>query len=129
MSSKEKKYRMFTESEKRSYIREYLSSSDSRVSFEKRQGLSNGTLHRWIEGYQIEDPKMTKAIIDPSSLDESTAALIAELRAENASLHKSNRELERELATSKMLHKACEVLIDLAEQTYHIPVRKNSDAK
>ena len=57
MSSKEKK-RMFTESEKRSYIREYLSNSDSRNSFEKHQGLSNGTLHRWIEGYQIEDPNL-----------------------------------------------------------------------
>ena len=79
--------------------------------------------------YEIEDPKMQKSIIDPQLIDEDSAALIAQLRAENEALHKSNRQLQRDLDTTKMLHEACEVLIDLTERTYHIPVRKNSDAK
>ena len=129
MSTKRKPHRKFTELERKSYIREYLSSSDRRKTFERRNGLSLGTLSRWMKMYEIEDPKMQKSIIDPQLIDEDSAALIAQLPAENEALHKSNRQLQRDLDTTKMLHKACEVLIDLTEQTYHIPVRKNSDAK
>ena len=129
MSTKGKKHRKFTESERRSYICEYLSSFDNRQSFEKRHGLSLGALCVWMKMYQIEDVKMSKPIIDQRLVDEDSAALIAQLRAENEALHKSNRELQRELDTSKMLHEASELLIELAEETYHIPVRKNSDAK
>ena len=110
-------------------ICEYLSSSDRRKTFERCNGLSLGTLSRWMKMYEIEDPKMQKSIIDPQLIDEDSAALIAQLPAENETLHKSNRQLQRDLDTTKMLHEACEVLIDLTEQTYHIPVRKNSDAK
>ena len=111
MSTKRKPHRKFTELESKSYIREYLSNSDRRKTFERRNGLSLGTLSRWMKMYEIEDPKMQKSIIDPQLI------------------HKSNRQLQRDLDTTKMLHEACEVLIDLTEQTYHIPVRKNSDAK
>lgn len=129
MSTKRKPHRKFTEFESKSYIREYLSSSDRRKTFERRNGLSLGTLSRWMKMYEIEDPKMQKSIIDPQLIDEASAALIAQLRSENEALHKSHRQLQRDLNTTKMLHEACEVLIDLTEQTYHIPVRKNSDAK
>ena len=148
----------FTELESKSYIREYLSSSDRRKTFERRNGLSLGTLSRWMKMYEIEDPKMQKSIIDPQLIDEDSASLIAQPLCDKVSitwhlsffargydrsalsdqlaprrlheaLHKSNRQLQRDLDTTKMLHEACEVLIDLTEQTYHIPVRKNSDAK
>ncbi|MCS3261487.1 hypothetical protein NXV74_03220 [Bacteroides thetaiotaomicron] len=33
------------------------------------------------------------------------------------------------LADESLRHEACEELINLAESTYHIKVRKNSDAK
>lgn len=129
MSTKEKRHRKFTELESKSYISEYISSSASRKTFERRNGLSLGSLYHWMQKYKIEDPKMNKPIIDQHLVDEDSAALIAQLRAENEALHNSNRQLQRELDTTKMLHEACEVLIDLTEQTYHIPVRKNSDAK
>ena len=129
MSKTKKSYRNFTESERRSYICEYLSSSESRRTFEKRRGLSTSALYIWMKKYQIEDSKMKKPIIDKQLIDEEAAAVIAQLRAENEALHTSNRQLQRDLETSKLLHKASELLIDLAEKTYHIPVRKNSDAK
>ena len=39
------------------------------------------------------------------------------------------RELERALADAQLKIRALETLIDLAEETYQIPVRKNSGAK
>lgn len=129
MSTKGTKHRKFTESERKSYIREYFLSSECRRAFEKLNGLSSGALSLWMKMYHIEDPKMKTPIIDQKLVDEDSAALIAQLRAENKALHKANRKIQHELDTTKMLHEACEVLIDLTEQTYHIPVRKNSDAK
>lgn len=129
MSSKGKQHRKFSDQERKSYIREYLSSSDSRRAFERSHGLSLGALYSWIKMYNIEDPKMTKPTIDPQTIDEETASMIAALRAENEALHKTNRQLQRDLSTANMLLEASEELINLAEETYHIPVRKNSDAK
>ncbi|EOA50776.1 hypothetical protein HMPREF1532_01830, partial [Bacteroides salyersiae WAL 10018 = DSM 18765 = JCM 12988] len=54
MSTKRKPHRKFTELESKSYIREYLSSSDRRKTFERRNGLSLGTLSRWMKMYEIE---------------------------------------------------------------------------
>lgn len=129
MSTNKKERRNFTESERMSYISEYLSSSDNRTRFEKRHGLSTNLLCLWMKRYQIEDTKMKKPTIDQRLVDEDSAALIARLRAENLSLHKSNRELQRKLDTAEMLREASDLLVDLAEKTYHIPVRKNSEAK
>ena len=61
MLIKRKPHRKFTELESKSYIREYLSSSDRRKTFERRNGLSLGTLSRWMKMYEIEDPKMQKS--------------------------------------------------------------------
>ena len=44
MLIKRKPHRKFTELESKSYIREYLSSSDRRKTFERCNGLSLGTL-------------------------------------------------------------------------------------
>lgn len=82
---------MFTESDRKSYISEYISSSASRYAFEKRNFLRDGCLYSWMKIYQIAYPKMKKSIIDQLLADEDSAALIARLRAENESLHKSNR--------------------------------------
>lgn len=129
MSVIKKHYRKFTESERRSYIREYLSSPDTVYGFELRHGLSRNSLSGWMKKYEIDAPKMKNPVTVPKVSDEESSALIARLRAENAALHKCNRELQRELDTTRMLHEATELMIDLAEETYHIPVRKNSDAR
>ena len=75
MSTKRKPHRKFTELESKSYIREYLSSSDRRKTFERCNGLSLGTLSRWMKMYEIEDPKMQKSIIDPQLIDEDQRPL------------------------------------------------------
>ena len=57
------------------------------------------------------------------------AESLNELEKELAALRAENRKLQRALQEESLRHEACEELINLAESTYHIKVRKNSDAK
>ena len=54
---------------------------------------------------------------------------LAELQSELSQLRAENKQLSLELKKSRLLHAACEEMINLTESTYHIKVRKNSDAK
>ena len=82
-----------------------------------------------MERFQIEDTKVKKPIIDQSLVDLDAASTIAVLREENARLNDENRQLQRKLEKETILRTAADLLIELTEQNYHIPVRKNSDAK
>ena len=103
MEELKKKYTPYTESERMSYIREYLSTSETKSQF----------------AMSTEQPSLSKAS------DES----LNELEKELAALRAENRKLQRALQEESLRHEACEELINLAESTYHIKVRKNSDAK
>ena len=95
MEELKKKYTPYTESERMSYIREYLSTSETKYQFAKRTGICRRLLILWLDKYHINDKVM------------------------------STEQLQEE----SLRHEACEELINLAESTYHIKVRKNSDAK
>lgn len=127
MKDLKKKYNHYNESERMSYIREYLSSPESKYQFCKRSGFCPRLFDYWLKKYQIDDKYMVtpnKRI--PSSTVDST---VAELQKELSLLRSENRKLQRALADESLRHEACEELINLAESTYHIKVRKNSDAK
>ena len=121
MEELKKKYTPYTESERMSYIREYLSTSETKSQFAKRTGICRRLLILWLDKYHIntEQPSLSKAS------DES----LNELEKELAALRAENRKLQRALQEESLRHEACEELINLAESTYHIKVRKNSDAK
>ncbi|WP_418697336.1 transposase [Bacteroides sp.] len=127
MSDSKKKYTLYTETERMSYIREYLSSSESKYSYCKRMGFCSKLLTYWLKKYQMEDRNMCKSkqSSDRNAIDSS----LAELQKELSLLRAENRKLQRALDDESLRHEACEELINLAESTYHIKVRKNSDAK
>ena len=54
---------------------------------------------------------------------------VSSLQEELTRLRREKRELEKALEKEKIRSLAFSTLIDLAESTYHIKVRKNSDAK
>ena len=80
-----------------------------------------------LNKYQIEDKDMGRSSkpVNSDAIDSS----ISELQKELSLLRAENRKLHRALADESLRHEACEELINLAESTYHIKVRKNSDAK
>lgn len=127
MKDSKKKYTCYSKIERMSYIREYLSSRESKYQFSKRNGFSSKLLSYWLKIYNIEDKEMGKSskFNGPAAIDST----VAELQKELSLLRAENRKLQQALADESLRHEACQELINLAESTYHIPVRKNSDAK
>ena len=54
-----KKYTPYTESERMSYIREYLSTSETKSQFAKRTGICRRLLILWLDKYHINDKVMS----------------------------------------------------------------------
>ena len=126
MEELKKKYTPYTESERMSYIREYLSTSETKYQFAKRTGICRRLLILWLEKYHINDKVINT---EQPSLSKASDESLNELEKELAALRAENRKLQRALQEESLRHEACEELINLAESTYHIKVRKNSDAK
>lgn len=109
-----------------SYLREYLATSETKHQFFKRTGVCSKLLKLWLVKYHLKDKDMSQSQVS-SSKDSNDS--LTELQKEVAQLRSENRKLHRALQESDLRHEACETLIDLAESTYHIKVRKNSAAK
>ncbi len=116
---------LYTEEEKLTLISQYLASGQTKHAFSSSHGFSATTLNDWLKSYGCPDTVMIEEKL--MSLDMPTD--IDKLREEIASLRKEKKRLERELGREKLRSLAYNTLIDLAESTYHIKVRKNSDAK
>lgn len=100
----------------------YLSGPVSIRTFEKRNGLSNGCIRRWLRTFGLEDkPRIEEMKTRPVSEED--------LRKEIESLKLQVKRLEHELKESNMARDANDWLIDLAESKYSLPIRKNSGAK
>lgn len=105
-----------------SYLADYIRSSLSRSAYEQEKGLKRTTITRWLRTFALEDkpsPVMSKQL---SKSEQELHDEIYRLRQENCSL-------KAELKRSTMERDVYNCMIDLAEKTYNIPVRKNSDAK
>lgn len=126
MEKSKKKYTAYTEFERMSYLREYLSTSETKYQFFKRTGVCQRLLILWLAKYQLKDKVMSTEPACSSQVPEDS---LRELQKELAELRAENRKLQRALQEENLRHEACEELINLAESTYHIKVRKNSAAK
>ena len=107
-----RKNRKYSKAECLSYLEEYMCSSQNHSEFEREKGLKRTTISRWLRIFGIEDkpsPIMSKKLIHE--------------------LERKIKSLEVELKQSNMARDAYDCMIDLAEKTYNIPVRKNSGAK
>ena len=82
MEELKKKYTPYTESERMSYIREYLSSPESKSEFCKRNGFCAKLLTYWLNKYQIEDKDMGRSPnpVNSDAIDSSIAELQKELK-------------------------------------------------
>lgn len=129
MKNGKKKYNYYADLERMSYIREYLSSPESKYQFCKRIGICCKLLDYWLAKYQIDDKEMKSSKKTTTTESNVVPSAMAELQKELSLLRAENRKLQRALADESLRHEACQELINLAESTYHIKVRKNSDAK
>jgi transposase len=116
------KHRSYTDEERLGYIQEYLASPLRKHTFEKEKGLSYDSIPNWMAKFGIEDK------VDPV-MSEKLTKTEQELQEEVHALKMKIKALEVELKQASMARDAYNCMIDLAEKTYNIPVRKNSGAK
>ena len=117
-----RKNRKFSKAECLSYLEEYMCSSQNHSEFEREKGLKRTTSSRWLRIFGVEDkpsPIMSKKLNQTEQ----------ELHDRIHELERKIKSLEVELKQSNMARDAYDYMIDLAEKTYNIPVRKNSGAK
>ena len=114
--------------EKLSLLRDYHNSGKSLYAFSKEQGISNPCmLGKWVRKYDIQTESLT---LQAEPIDSDMANRDKEsYKEENAQLKKRIKELEKALAFSKLETEARDLMIDIAESHFNIPIRKKSGAK
>ena len=77
MKYSKKKYNYYSDDERMSYIREYLSSPESKSEFCKRHGFCAKLLTYWLNKYQIEDKDMGRSSkpVNSDAIDSSISEL------------------------------------------------------
>lgn len=118
----------YSKEEKLFLLREYHHSGKSLYAFSRDHGISNSSmLGKWIRKYEIQPESLT---LQPEPIDSDMANRDKEsYKEENAQLKKRIKELEKALAFSKLETEARDLMIDIAESHFNIPIRKKSGAK
>lgn len=119
-----RKNKDFSDARRLSILKEYLTSSCSKRGIERKYGLSYGCIRYWLRTFDVADkPLVPYHMSDQEQTGESPSG------ADISSLELRIKELESALKEARMGRDAYECMIELAEEKYHIKVRKNSDAK
>lgn len=113
--SSDRRYRRFSDSFKRKKVKE-LEANQTRVCDICREyDVSASAVYKWVDKYSYLKPKGVRQIIEPMS----DTSKIKALREEIANLQRLLGEKQVELAFK-------DKLIDLAEETYGVDIKKNS---
>ena len=116
------------DSKRLSLLKEYLSSTLLKTTFEKEKGLAKGSISRWLISFAIEDkPTIVNVALPMSKENDKTELLNPD--DEIVRLRQELKAKEQELKLATMARDAYERMIVIAEEKYAIPIRKNSDAK
>lgn len=114
----------FSDSYRLEILNDYLFSSSSKYSIEKKYSLSRGSIYRWLRIFALPDRNHPIEMANQEQ-EHNQVPCVEELTC----LKLRIKELESALKQARMARDAYDCMIDLAEEKYHIQVRKNSDAK
>jgi transposase-like protein len=119
----------FSEAFKRRIIEEYLKTGEAKEQIQMRHGIKgNSSIQKWMkilgysDGYQ-------KGINLEVTIDNTLAKQPISKSPETLQLEAKIRLLERQLDDERLRSEMYNRMIDLAEKTYKITVRKNSNTK
>jgi transposase len=104
-------------------LEEHLSGA-SKGFLVRKYGISSTSITNWLRIFGIEGASNSpspEAFMNKNSTTKKSAEIIA--------LEKENKQLRLRLAKAEMAAKAYSTMIDLAEETYQIKVRKNLDTE
>lgn len=120
-----KEVKCYTDEEKLSLVKKYLESGMTKQSFSRSVGVSLSGFIGWLEKFGNPALPQIEELMKKSNIPSA----VEELQDELIRLRKEKKQLEKSLERESLRSLAFSTLIDLAESTYHIRIRKNSDAK
>lgn len=113
LSSNERLLRRFSESFKRQKVKEIQSRKSTVTEVHKQYSVSYTSLYRWIRKYGVNRENAVRMIIET----ESDTRELLELK-------KTKAELEQLIGQKQILIDFQQKMIDLAEETYGIDIKK-----
>ena len=122
---------IYSESFKRGIIEEYLLTGASKMQLQRKHGIKfKSAIITWMKalGYRDVHRNISNlATVNTIDLPKKSKSphLLATEQALELEIKLLKRQLEDERLRSEMLNR----MVDLAEKTYKIPVRKNSNTK
>lgn len=116
----------FTEEDKISIVSEYVCGHvPASVIVEKYHIGTRQTLFNWMDKYVNE--KELVSLPEESENSDTMAKKTPEERLQE--LEAENKRLQKALELEKLRSKAYDTMINLAEETFNIPIRKKSGTK
>lgn len=107
-------------------LNSYLHGTKGKYTLEKENGISIGSIRHWLRIFGLEDKPLP---FQMKAKDVSTSAEDVSSEEDITSLKLRIKQLESDLKRAEMARDVYNCMIDLAEEKYHIKVRKNSDVK
>jgi transposase len=119
----------FSESFKREIIEEYLKSGEAKYRIQARYGIKGkSAIHVWMQQLGYSDITGKGVNLEPIN-QWDLAKKSTPKSSHTLELEAKIRLLERQLDDERLRSELYNRMIDLAEKTYKIPVRKNFNTK
>ena len=127
----QQKTKYYSREDKLHYLKLFYESGMSKYAFCKAHGIySASMLNVWIKKYDKETKSVSLPLEEALAPIEVMANRSKETyKDENAQLKKRIKELEKALAYSRLETEARDLMIDIAEKNFSIPIRKKAGAK
>lgn len=115
----------FTDEDRMSIVSDYIQGLMSSKEIVQKYGLSSRqVLLSWVDKFARDEDLVS---LLPKQISDDMANLSLEERLKE--LEAENKRLQTALELEKLRSKAYNTMIDIAEQTFNIPVRKKSGTK
>ena len=92
--------------------------------------LYQGCITYWLRTFGLDDkPKNEDIMVEQSTTSTPETPLSPSEKDKLQTLRRENRELKAQLKREEWGHKVYKLLVEIAEETYDIDIRKNIAAK
>lgn len=114
-------------------IEEYLSSDLTKYATEKKYGLYQGCITYWLRTFGLDDkPKNEDIMVEQPTTSPPPRRPFRPAKRTNSRPYAgriASSKLKAQLKREEWGHKAYKLLVEIAEETYDIDIRKNIAAK
>ena len=124
----------FTDEEKQAIVEASLVRKVPIQLLSRKHGVSRMAIYRWISNFASGKTSMIKTDSVQNITNSTPMSKKVEKPAETPEqelkrLREENKRLEEALKTAEWMNHAKDVMIDVAEETFNIQIRKKSGAK